>query len=301
MDHLHDSNLLTLDGITTPDFVKVASEKPTFFAYTNGFESFFPIDTPSNAWLSAAFFEKNAESKLSIEEYIDTHNRILEALQFHKIAYESPFTVEKVAEEVYTFAKFASEVKVFEQHYKHINPEERNEKAKALLDRYQALKESGAEMQGELPKVVEEYAGSHLKEDWPEVVRHRATSVEDKEGKEAYHALAQSSETKEIILRLLEKLDHRFGLDNYYDRGLTDPYRSLLSVNPPERKKIIIMVVGGKEYDQEKVASCLNPLDLTDQFGGEILSSLIHNPSVYLKSAPEFVKVACAKAIDARE
>ena len=61
------------------------------------------------------------------------------------------------------------------------------------------------------------------------------------------------------------------------------------------------MVVGGKEYDQEKVASCLNPLDLTDQFGGEILSSLIHNPSVYLKSAPEFVKVACAKAIDARE
>jgi len=222
-------------------------------------------------------------------------------LQFHKIAYESPFVVEKVAEEVYTFAKFASEVKVFEQHYKHINPEERNQKAKALLDRYQALRDSGAEMRGELPHVVEEYAGNHLKEDWPEVVRHRATRVEDKEGKEAYHALSESTETKDIILKLLEKLDHRFGLDNYYDRGLTDPYRALLSVRPPEHKKVIIMVVNHKPYDEEKIASCFNPLDLTDQFGGEILASLLHNPSVYLKTAPDFVKEACAKAIDSRE
>jgi hypothetical protein len=60
------------------------------------------------------------------------------------------------------------------------------------------------------------------------------------------------------------------------------------------------MVVNNKPYDEEKIAS-FNPLDVSDQFGGEILASLLHDPCVYLKTAPDFVKEACAKAIDARQ
>ena len=78
------------------------------------------------------------------------------------------------------------------------------------------------------------------------------------------------------------------------------PYRSLLTTETPVQKKVIIMVVNGKDYDHEKIAS-FNPLDLSDKFGGEILTSLLHEPSVYLKSAPEFVKLAVAEAIDSRE
>ena len=301
MDHLHDSNLLALTDAEVPGFVKIASEKPNFFAYSNGLESFFPIDTPSNAWLSAAYFEKNAHTLLDNTSYIATHDRILEALTVHNVNYESPFTVEKVADEnLYTFEKFASEVKVFEQNYKHINPEERNEKAKALLDRYKALKDSGADTHGSLPKIVEEYAGNHLKDDWHDVVRHRASKVNDEEGKEAYHALAKSDESKEIILKLLTLLDRKFGLDSYYDRGITDPYKALLTTHAPEQKKVIIMVVNGKEYDHEKCAS-FQPLDLADQFGGEILAGLLHDRNAYLKNAPGFVKEAVAKVIDGEE
>ena len=193
MDHLHDTNLLTLTEAVLPGFIKVANEKPLFFAYSNGIESFFPIDTPSNSWLSAAYFEKNAANHLDKDDFAKTHDTILEALVLHGVTYESPYTVEKVAEEGYTFEKLASDVKVFEQNYKHINPEERNEKAKELLNRYQALKDSGAHDPGSLPKIVEEYAGEHLKKDWPEVLHHRASRVNDHEGKEAYHALANSN------------------------------------------------------------------------------------------------------------
>lgn len=302
MDHLHDSNLLVLGETALPGFVKVANEKPLFFAYTNGLESFFPIDTPSNAWLSAAYFEKNAADHLDRDDYVHTHDAILEALNLHGVKYESPFTVEKTAdEEEYSFIKLASDVRVFEQEYKHIDPEKRHEKAKELLNRYQALKDSGAESGGSLPKIVEEYAGEHLKRDWPDVVRHRASRVEDGEGKEAYHALADSHENKEIILRLLGMLDKKFGLDHHYDRGILDPYRSLLTTEEPKKEKIIIMVVNGKQYDHEKVASEFFPLDLSENFGGDILSGLLHDPCVYLKSAPEFVKIAAAAAIDARE
>ena len=301
MDHLHDTNLLLLNGTELPGFVKVADEKPLFFAYTNGQESFFPIDTPSNTWLSAAFFEKNAESHLNEEDFIKTHDRILEALNLHDIKYVSPFAVEKTASnESYDFIKLAGEVKVFEQNYKHISPEERHAKAKAIMDRYQSLKDSGAEVHGSLPKAVEEYAGDNLREDWPDVIKHRATRVNDIEGKEAYNDLAKSTESKDIILKLLSLLDSKMGLDKYYDRGILDPYRSLLTTETPVQKKVIIMVVNGKDYDHEKIAS-FNPLDLSDKFGGEILTSLLHEPSVYLKSAPEFVKLAVAEAIDSRE
>jgi len=300
MDHLHDSNLLTINETSLPGFVKIAEDKPKFFAYSNGIEQFFPIDTPSNAWLSAAYFEKNAHANLDDKEYIEVHNRIYEALNLHNIEYKSPFTVEKRAEEGYSIIKFASEVKVFEQNYKHINPEERHEKAKLLLDRYKTLKDSGAEVNGSLPKIVEEYAGDHLKEDWKEVVKHRASKVNNNEGKEAYHALAKSEESKEIILRLLSLLDKKFGLDHHYDRGILDPYRSILTTQEPEQKKVIIMVVNGKQYDHEKIAS-FNPLDLADQFGGEILTGLLHDRSAYLKSAPGFVKEAVARLIDESE
>lgn len=298
MDHLHDSNLLVLNDTELPGFVKVANEKPKFFAYSNGIEQFFPIDTPSNAWLSAAYFEKNAASHLSQDEFVITHDRILEALTLHNVNYESPFAIEKVADEnAYTFEKFATEVRTFEQNYKHVNPEERHEKAKALLDRYKALKDSGAETHGSLPKIVEEYAGDHLKEDWADVVKHRASKVNDEEGKEAYHALAKTNESKEIILKLLGMLDKKFGLDSHYDRGISDPYKALLTTHAPEHKKVIIMVVNGKEYDHEKCAS-FQPLDLADQFGGEILAGLLHNRNAYLKEAPGFVKEAVAKVID---
>jgi hypothetical protein len=301
MDHLHDTNLLVLTEAIIPGFIKIGHDSPMFYAYSNGIDSYFPIDTPSNAWLSAAYFEKNAANHLDKDDYINTHDKILEALNLHGITYESPFTVEKVAnDDEYSFIKLASDLRVFEQNYKHINPEERHEKAKELMNRYQALKDSGAKEDGPIPKIVEEYAGEHLKRDWPDIVRHRASRVEDGEGKEAYRDLAESKESKEIILRLLGMLDRRFGLDHHYDRGILDPYRSLLTTEEPKKEKIIIMVVNGKQYDHEKVAS-LNPLDLADQFGGEVLSSLMHNPSVYLKSAPEFVKVAVAQAIDARE
>jgi hypothetical protein len=302
MDHLHDTNLLTLTEAVIPGFIKVANEKPLFYAYSNGIESYFPIDTPSNAWLSAAYFEKNAASHLDKDDFAKTHDTILEALNLHGIDYESPYTVEKVADEneEYTFVKLASDIKVFEQNYKHINPEERHEKAKEILNRYQALKDSGAKDGGSLPKIVEEYAGEHLKKDWPDVLHHRASRVDDREGKEAYHELAESKESKEIILRLLGLLDKKFGLDHHYDRGILDPYRSLLTTEEPKKEKIIIMVVNGKQYDHEKVAS-LNPLDLAEQFGGEVLSGLTDNPSVYLKSAPEFVKVAVAQVLDAKE
>lgn len=301
MDHLHDTNLLTLHDTNMPGFVKVANEEPKFFAYSNGREHFFPIDTPSNTWLSAAYFEKNAASHLDQDEFVKTHDRIFEALTLHGVKYESPFTVEKTAnEDSYTFEKFASEVKVFEQNYKHISPAERNEKAKEIMSRYQSLKDSGAETHGPLPKLVEDYAGNHLKEDWKHEVEHRASKVNVPEHKEAYHALSNSNESKDIIVRLLEMLDRKTGLDAHYDRGIQDPYRALLTTRAPEEKKVIIMVVNGKSYDHEKIAS-MNPLDLADQFGGEILASLIHNPSVYLLNAPEFVKVACAKAIDEME
>jgi hypothetical protein len=301
MDHLHDSNLLVINNTELPGFVKIANEKPKFFAYTNGLEQFFPIDTPSNAWLSAAYFEKNASSHLTQDEFVTVHDRILEALNLHNVTYESPFAIEKIAnEDAYTFEKFASEVRTFEQNYKHVNPEERHEKAKALLDRYKALKDSGAETHGSLPKIVEEYAGDHLKQDWPEVVKHRASKVNDEEGKEAYHALAKTNESKEIILKLLSMLDKRFGLDAHYDRGISDPYKALLTTHEPEHKKVVIMVVNGKEYDHEKCAS-FKPLDLADQFGGEILAGLLHDRNAYLKNAPGFVKETVAKVIDEQE
>jgi hypothetical protein len=60
------------------------------------------------------------------------------------------------------------------------------------------------------------------------------------------------------------------------------------------------MVVNGKEYDHEKIAS-MNPLDLADQFGGEILAGLLHDRNAYLKNAPGFVKEAVAKVIDEQE
>ena len=301
MDHLHDTNLLALNEVDLPGFVKVAHETPKFYAYSNGIDHFFPIDTAANSWLSAFYFEKNASSNLDGEEFVETHNRILEALQLHNVNYVSPLTVEKNAnEDVYTFEKLASDVRVFEQNYNHINPEERNEKAKEIMNRYQTLKDSGAEVHGSLPKLVEGYAGSHLKEDWPEIVRHRASRVNDSDHKEAYEALSKSDEPRDIILKLLSMLDKKTGLDSHYDRGIEDPYRALLTTHEPQTKKIIIMVVNGKEYDHEKVAS-LNPLDLSEEFGGDILTSIIHDRHVYLKSAPGFVKEAVAKAIDARE
>ena len=300
MDHLHDSNLLALDETKLPGFVKVANEKPLFFAYSDGIESYFPIDTASNAWLSAHYFEKNASTNLSEEDFIAVHNRIFEALQVHGITYDATKPIEKVAEDPYTFEKWASEVKVFEQNYKHVTPEERHTKAKEILHRYQALKDSGAEVHGSLPKIVDDYAGDNLREDWPEVVKNRASKVNDTDGKEAYHELSKTNEDKMIILKLLSMLDAKFGLDHYYDRGILDPYRALLTTREPEKKKVVIMVVNGKEYDHEKIAS-LNPLDLSDTFGGDILTSLIHNASVYLKDAPEFVKVAVAQAIDSKE
>ena len=298
MDHLHDSNLLALNEAVIPGFIKLAQDAPMFYAYSNGIDSFFPIDTPSNAWLSAAYFEKNAANHLDQKDYVDTHDKILEALNLHGVTYESTFAVEKVAEEGYTLIKLASDLKVFEQNYGSISPEERNKKAKELFHRYEVLKDF--EEVGPMPKIAYEYAGDHLREDWPEVLHHRATRINDVEGKEAYHELAESRESKDIILKLLTLLDKKFGLDRHYDRGILDPYRSLLTVEEPKPKKIIIMIVNGKHYDHEKIAS-LNPLDLADQFGGEVLTGLMHNPSVYLKSAPEFVKVAVAQAIDARE
>jgi hypothetical protein len=297
MDHLHDSNLLVLADTNLPEFVKIANETPLFYAYSDGRESFYPIDTASNTWLSAAYFEKNAASHLDKDEYVTVHDRILEALKLHDVSYESPFTVEKVAEEGYTFIKLASEIKIFEQNYKHIKPEERHEKAKELLHRYQSLKDAGHKENVSLPKIVEEYAGDHLKEDWSDIIKHRASKVDDKEGKEAYHALAKTDESKEIILKLLGMLDKKFGLDSHYDRGITDPFRSLLTMKEPEQKKVIVMVVNGRPYDIDKVAS-IKDFDFSNLFGGEILDGLSTDPCVYLKTAPEFVKVAVAQAID---
>lgn len=301
MDHLHDTNNIQLNEISLPGFVKVAEENPRFFAYTDGIESFFPIDTPSNTWLSAFYFEKNASEHLNVDDYINTHNNILDALKMFNVEYNSHNkNIEKNADDYYTFEKFASEVRVFEQNYKHIKPEERHEKAKELLSRYQALKDSGAEVSGSLPKIVDEYAGSELRKDWPDVVKYRATRVNDTVGKEAYNELSNINESKEIILKLLSMLDSKFGLDNYYDHGIKDPYRALLTREKEPEKKVVIMIVNGKEYDHEKLAS-FDPNKLSDKFGDEIINSLKNNRNEYLQTAPNFVKIAIAEMIDSND
>lgn len=255
MDHLHDQKFDVLrDRNDIPDFVKTASvsDNHTLFAYHDGLNGYFPIDTPHDTWLSQTYFVKNA-SQIPEASRASVAEKLVDAMRFHEITW-APF--EKQAEED-ELTKLASELDRFEHNYHTLEPQKRHEYAKTLRDRFEQLKHEGMH----LPERIKRYAGEHLNPKWHDGIVNRLRINGEPKARADYNALLDDSEHIEnenplTVAKLLEYLDRKHGMHQHWDKRINDPYMDTITHEAPPVKRIIIMKINKRPYydsDLERV------------------------------------------------
>lgn len=296
MDHRHDGDFSFLQGRNDiPELVKTASDlEPSLFAYNDGLRSFFPIDTPSNTWFSAAFFEKNA-AEIPANVRPEIAKTISDALDFHGVEFG---TMTKVAEADDSMIKLASQIIDFEQKHKTVNPRERVAKAKKIMHDIEGMKEhfpSGAD----IPESLSRYGGSHLHDNWREGVLSRLRIAGSPEARASYNSILTSKETEdtpaETIAELLEFLDKQHGMEQHYDHKIHDPFYSVQSCVPPKRIKIIVLSVGDQHFTGHDIDS-LDRRALSEHFSEDAIDGIFNNRHD-MQGLPDVVKKVLAEIL----
>ena len=297
MDHRYDGDFKFLANRSDlPEFIKTASDaEPTMFAYHDGIRGFFPIDTPANAWFSAAFFEKNAsEIPQGSREVIS--EAISDALKYHEIEYTP---MEKVANDGDPLIKLGAEIIAFDQKHRSVHPRERRSHAKRIMHDIEVMKDELPKGL-DIPESLSRYGGSHLHENWREPVLARLRLTASPEARAAYSGILTDKETEstsgETLAELLEHLDRKHGLDKHWDRQISDPFYSVQSCVPHKKIKIIVMSVGGKDFHPEDIER-LDRGALSDHLSEDAIDAIFQSKHD-MHGLPDFLKHIIAQILN---
>lgn len=229
-DHFDDEHGV-LKPEKCPDFVKEAElvRPKTPLGFADPVDEHYPINTPSNVYMSMEYFTKVA-SQLDDQYAQLVANKLNDAAETFGLPYRVEFepegpTMEKNAQEL------KEELIKFEYNYAKIPWQERRERAQ-LLTKYASV--YGIEV-GDLSPLVAQYASDSIGDAFDKAITMRELlASQDPKLKEDIEAIKSYKDKINVdhLIQALALLDKQHNLDIFYDTGLPDPVLSITGGAP---------------------------------------------------------------------
>lgn len=307
IDQIHDQFGKYRIGIISdnmPEIIKTAEERIVsedlsqlpggVFAYSNGADRFYPLNSSEQAWMSREYFEKCAKISdfTTANEYKETKERIEDACKFYELPGVSEELHKQASHEddIDALHSLLIEMNFFIENYKKLKPFARHEKAKELLTHAYALGKQSA-----THDLIKHYAGEELSERYPQAFAQRMQffNRDSPERKTLTQLQEETPKTHAIrAAKALEIFDSRTGIDRLYDNELEDPYHALLSPHKTEKH---IKIDGYK-----LLPSHLKNFDyssLSDELEDELINSLKFDPIETLNKVQPHIRVIVLRRV----
>ena len=303
-DHTHDQLGKYRVGVISdimPDFIKVAedaivSEDLTklaygAFAYSDGVNRYFPIHTPEHTWMSHAYFEKFA-SEFGEQERLEIQGRIQDAFEAFELPENSIVKIAAEEDEIDSLHVLSMEMNKFIDQYKKLSVPDRRLKAKEILHQAYSLGRHK-----NMHEMVQRYSADHFAKNYESAFADRMGFFHHG-APERSHLLEMQADAKnhvpENVAKALLHFDRKLGLDKMYDNELQDPFLGLLGNDAGAEDPISC---DGHHALPSQLRS-FNFDKLSQDFEGDFIERLKHDPIGALKDSPNHVKIIVIRRVN---